>query len=288
MQYHGRRQRSGTRHAIMLEAFLQENRLLAAVGGTAVLAVVVLLVGALVTRLFNRLRQASARRERAFDDGYAGGWSRADDTGSQHALPAPRETAPVVRRTGFGFGVVMVAFLVGLVLGGAGIAVSSRNVATAVASLVAFVEPEPPVVEGQTPRAGAGGDSPGQGLLSATEPAPPVPSASPAEVRAELATFAERLKSSLPRPAGPELALTSVELDGMRLSLGYAVARIMAEDEAKAFDAYIVRTVKSLFCGRDSREIRFLSENGAVFDMEYVDPEGETVAKLTVEPGFCA
>ena len=66
------------------------------------------------------------------------------------------------------------------------------------------------------------------------------------------------------------------------------VARVMAEDEAKAFDAYIMRTVKSLFCGRDSREIRFLNENGAVFDMEYVDPAGQTVTRLTVEPGFCA
>ena len=59
-------------------------------------------------------------------------------------------------------------------------------------------------------------------------------------------------------------------------------------DEAKAFDAYIMRTVKSLFCGKDSREIRFLSTNGVIFDMAYVDPEGHTVTKLTVEPGFCA
>lgn len=272
----------------MLEAFLEEHRLLAAVGGTVVLAVVVLLAGALLTSLFDRRRRASAGREAAFDDGYAAGWSGADDAGPQHAFAAPREAPPVIRRTGFGFGVVMVAFLVGLVLGGAGIAVSSRNVATAVASLVAFVEPEPPAVNGQAEGVRAAGDSPGAGLPPAAVPPPPVPSASPAEVRAELATFAERLKSRLPRPAGPELALTRVEVDGMRLSLGYAVARTMAEDEAKAFDAYIIRTVKSLFCGRDSREIRFLSENGAVFDMEYVDPEGETVAKLTVEPGFCA
>ena len=96
------------------------------------------------------------------------------------------------------------------------------------------------------------------------------------------------MKASLPRAAGPELSLTRVDLDGLRLSLGYAVARVMPDDEAKAFDAYIMRTVKSLFCGKDSREIRFLSANGAVFDMEYVDPEGHTVTKLTVNPGFCA
>jgi hypothetical protein len=96
------------------------------------------------------------------------------------------------------------------------------------------------------------------------------------------------LQASLPRAAGPELSLTRVDLDGMRLSLGYAVGRVMAKDETQAFDAYILRTVRSLFCGRESREIRFLSENGVVFDMEYTDPSGRTVSKLTVAPGFCA
>ena len=120
------------------------------------------------------------------------------------------------------------------------------------------------------------GDPPSVGVATATE------------VSAKLAIFADRLKASLPRAAGPELSLTRVDLDGMRLSLGYAVGRVMAEDETRAFDAYIMRTVKSLFCGRESREIRFLSENGVVFDMEYTGPGGETVTRLTVEPGFCA
>jgi hypothetical protein len=197
----------------------------------------------------------------------------------EDAVPAPPPAAEPNIRRGFGFGVVMVAFLVGLLLGGAGLAVSSRSVATAVSALVASVEAPPGPVAA---------DSAETPPSSRPEPSPSVATATPSEVRAELATFAERLRSSLPRAAGPELSLTRVDLDGMRLRLGYAVARVMAEDEAKAFDAYIMRTVKSLFCGRDSREIRFLSENGAVFDMEYVDPVGQTVAKLTVEPGFCA
>ena len=60
----------------------------------------------------------------------------------------------------------------------------------------------------------------------------------------------------------------------------------MAEDETEAFDAYIMRTVKSLFCGRESREIRFLNENGVAFEMEYTDPRGKTVTRLTIAPGF--
>ena len=114
------------------------------------------------------------------------------------------------------------------------------------------------------------------------------PAATPAEVSEKLAVFAGLLNASLPRAAGPELSLTSVKLDGMRLSLGYAVARVMADDETKAFDAYIMRTAKSLFCGQGSREIRFLNDNGVVFDMAYTDPQGRTVTSLTVAPGFCA
>jgi len=288
MQYDGCDQPLGTHHATMLGAFVQENPLVAAIAGTVVLALVFLLAGASITHLFDRRRQASARHEPVFDEGYAADWSRADDPDGLPVVATPQAMASSRgRRSGFGFGVVMVAFLVGLVLGGAGIAVSSRSVATAVASLVEFVEPMPPAPSGQASGSLAAG-APDVGIEPPPESLPPVRVATPPEVRAELAAFAERLKASLPRAAGPELSLMRVDLDGMRLSLGYAVARVMAEDEAKAFDGYIMRTVKSLFCGRDSREIRFLSENGVVFDMEYVDPDGQTVTRLTVAPGFCA
>ena len=57
---------------------------------------------------------------------------------------------------------------------------------------------------------------------------------------------------------------------------------------AAAFDAYVMRTIKSLFCGKEAREIRFLNESGIAFHMVYADPRGQTVAKLTVPPHFCA
>lgn len=271
----------------MIGAFVQENPLLAAIAGTIAVALVVLLAGALVSYLLDRRRRASAALEPRDDDGYGNTWGRADETGRPATALPQGVAAHSGRRSGFGLGVVMVAFLVGLVLGGAGIAVSSRNVASAVASLVEFVEPPAPA-SGQRAPGGGVADSPEAGPGPRPAPSSPVPVATASEVRAELVNFAEKLKASLPRPVGPELSLNRVDLDGLRLSLGYAVARVMPDDEARAFDAYIMRTVKSLFCGRDSREIRFLSENGAVFDMEYVDPSGQTVTRLTVEPGFCA
>jgi hypothetical protein len=272
----------------MLGAFVKENPLVAAIAGTVVLALVLLVAGAVVTHLFGRRPRLSARQDSVIDEGYGAGWSRADDPGAAYAASAPQPTlSPRPRRSGFGFGVVMVAFLVGLVLGGAGIAVSSRSVATAVSSLVEFVEPMPPVIDGR-PTASLAEVPPDVGIGPKPESLPPVRIATPLEVSAELAAFAERLKASLPRAAGPELSLMRVDVTGRRLSLGSAGARDLAADAPTAFDAYIMRTVKSLFCGRDSREIRFLSENGVVFDMEYLDPEGRTVTRLTVEPGFCA
>jgi hypothetical protein len=275
----------------MLGAFAHENPLIAAIAGTVLLALVVLTAGALISRLFDRRRRRVPEREQpVFDAGDPVDWSHTEPSGAEYAIGTVQAAAPPrARRSGFGFGVVMVAFLVGLVTGGAGIAVSSRSVATAVASLVELVESGPPAAGGalQASSGVAAGASPG-GVKPSPDDSPPVKVATPPEVSAKLATFAEQLRASLPRAAGPELSLTRVELDGMRLSLGYAVARVMAEDETRAFDAYIMRTVKSLFCGRESREIRFLSENGVVFDMEYTDPEGATVTRLTVEPGFCA
>ena len=107
-------------------------------------------------------------------------------------------------------------------------------------------------------------------------------------MKARLAVFAGNLKTSLPKDAGPEIALTTVATSEMTLSLGYSVGRVMANDEIPQFNAYIMRTIKSLFCGKEAREIRFLNDNGVAFYMEYTDPRGETVAKLAVPPGFCA
>ena len=73
-------------------------------------------------------------------------------------------------------------------------------------------------------------------------------------MKARLAVFAGNLKSSLPKDAGPEIALTTVDTSEMTLSLGYSVGRVMADGEIPQFNAYIMRTIKSLFCGKEARE----------------------------------
>ena len=77
-------------------------------------------------------------------------------------------------------------------------------------------------------------------------------------------------------------------MEGTTLNLGYGVGRVVPPDEVAAFEAYIERTVRSLFCAREAREIRYLSDSGIDFHMTYVDPSGITVTELTVTPGFCA
>ena len=199
-------------------------------------------------------------------------------------------------RRGFGFGALTAAFLIGLVGGAAGIVVSSKGITSAVGTLAELIDlGAADVGEGvQTDGSGetkAGETSRATAAASAApvvETTAPTGAATPTDVRAKLATFVEGLKENLPRAAGPELSLTRVDIDGMTLNLGYAVGRVMDETETEAFGGYIMRTVQSLFCGRESREIRFLNENGVAFEMEYTDPRGNTVTKLTIPPDFCA
>jgi hypothetical protein len=266
----------------MFGSFFTDNPLLAAIAVTAAIAVAVLLLGTGIVRLFG-LRRSPAAAGGAGSPETVAGWD--------YAHPQPVATPAVwtpdagephrrSRRSGFGFGAVGLAFLLGVVAGGVGLALSSRQVATAVAPLLAMVEPA--LLEANPDTAD------GEAIDSAAEGVAGGGTAGTTDVGARLAAFADKLKASLPRAAGPELALTRVDLNGTRLSLGYAVGRVMAPEETQAFDAYIMRTAKSLFCGQESREIRSLSEAGVVFDMEYVDPAGATVTRLTVEPGFCA
>ena len=78
-----------THHTIMLlGAFVRENPLFAAIGGTVLLALVVLLAGAAISHLFDRRRQASVRHEPVFDEGDPVDWSRPEPSGAGHA-PAP-------------------------------------------------------------------------------------------------------------------------------------------------------------------------------------------------------
>jgi hypothetical protein len=141
---------------------------------------------------------------------------------------------------------------------------------------------------------GAGGVAPAPVAAPGGEPGPPgrpapqVSATPDPEVLTRLADFAASLEQSLPRPAGPELSLTRVSVDGATLNLAYGVARVVPPEEVDDFQAYVDRTVRSLFCAREAREVRYLSQNGVDFHMTYVDPSGVTVTELTVTPKFCA
>ncbi len=272
----------------MFESVIRESPLLAAIAGTVLAALVILLVGALISNLVDRRRKrASARREPAFD-GDPVDWATAQPArGPVWAVEPTRD-----RRRGFGFGALTAAFLMGLVGGAAGIVISSKGLTTAVGTLAELIDLGPADSRDEVQPGGAGAGTQraaaAVSAFTAEETAVRDSPATSADVRTKLAAFADGLKESLPRAAGPELSLTRVDIDGMTLNLGYAVGRVMDEVETQAFDGYIMRTVKSLFCGRESKEIRFLNENGVAFEMEYTDPRGKTVTKLTIAPHFCA
>jgi len=209
-------------------------------------------------------------------------------------VPARAPDPPVTVRRGFGLAALTMAFLLGIAVGIGAMATSRDRIATALASLVAAIKPpadapgEAPV-PAASPAVASPEAAPAEAGAGDTGPEPAVAAAGPTpEVLARLSSLAARLEDSLPRPAGPDMTLTSVEVDGATLRLGYAVGRTMPESETKAFDAYVARTARSLFCDRESVELSNLNASGVVFEMQYADPDGNTVTKLTVDQGFCA
>jgi hypothetical protein len=235
-------------------------------------------LSAIVSAIRSRRKAAAIRQEPSF------GRVRMDTARLEASLPdrgsakKAADAPPVLLepRRRFSWGVLVLAFVVGFGGGAAGYFLSSTGRFDS-----AFR-----IVSGLIGTASTAGEAEGLGIPS--ESAAGDRSAASADVTKRLADFAGKLKERLPRDAGPEMALTSVEVDGLMLSLGYSVGRALEEAEIPAFDGYVMRTVKSLFCGKDAKELRFLNDNGVSFHMTYDDLGGDVVARLTLPPNFCA
>lgn len=281
----------------MIGSIIGESPLLAAVLG-AVLAVFVFLVAAALisswrARGLQERPPVAARHEPIFELAPVEALEPPDSVAppvDERILDAPRH------RRRFGAGAVTLSFLLGMVVGVGTLAFyMSDRFGPAVEMLTALIPASPSDAaqkaadaDASLGTAFAADDPPPLPAVSVPKPGDPTVDESASDVEKRMAAFARKLKESLPREAGPELSLISVESNGMTLSLGYAVGRELGEVEIHAFDAYIMRTVKSLFCGQSAREIRFLNDNGVAFHMAYSDPKGATVARLTVPPGYCA
>jgi len=273
-----------------LEAFVRESPVLAAVAGTIGAILLLLMLGALISNRRQKRRPTPAPvppppRESDL-------YTTAPDLAAAaylDDLPARAPEPPVIVRRGFGLAALTIAFVVGIVVGIGAMTTSREQIASALASLVAIIDPPaggpvnaavPAAADRPTELEAAGSTEPGPLAASA-------PSGPSSEVLARLSSLAARLEESLPRPAGPDMTLTSVEVDGATLRLGYAVGRTMPESQSRAFDAYVERTARSLFCAEESAELNSLNASGVVFEMQYADPDGKTVTKLTVDRDFC-
>ncbi|WP_421726155.1 hypothetical protein [Bauldia sp.] len=191
----------------------------------------------------------------------------------------------------FGFVALLVSFIVGAVAGGGGLVVLSNDgdLDSSMRSMVHLADTASSRALAAMGWGGTEEAAPGAPALdSGLDVEEPVGEAAASEVAARLANFAARLKGTLPREAGPEFALTSVDMEGMTLNLGYTIARPMREADRPAFDGFIMRSVRSLFCGEGSQEIRFLNDHGVAFRMTYRDALGETFTQLDVPPSYCA
>lgn len=287
----------------MLGSIIQQNPLFAGVIAAIIAVLLILILSAVVSSRWSRRKVETVvadpvRREPVFvgEEGEPQAErppERITYTEAEPYRPPLQEHPERPRRGRFGFAALSMAFLTGLVAGvGTMTLSSSGQLRSALRSFVALAETVLP----QDEEADAPGAAPRAEQVVAVpeadkaDPAPSLPSfdAEKREVAARLAAFADRLKQTLPRDAGPELVLTGVETSGMTVNLSYAVGRPVPKVEVAAFDAYVMRAVKSLFCGKESRELRYLNDNGVAFHMAYVDPDGETVAKLTIPADFCA
>jgi hypothetical protein len=271
-----------------LEAFVRESPVLAAVAGTIGAILLLLMLGALISNRRQKRRPAPVPPPHREPDLY----TTAPDLAAAaylDDLPVRAPEPPVVVRHGFSLAALTIAFVLGIVVGIGAMTTSREQIASALASLVAVIDPPAGGPVSAAVPAAADPPKPVEAAGSVDQGPAPAEAASgpPPEILARLSSLAARLEASLPRPAGPDMTLTSVAVDGATLRLGYAVGRAMPESESKAFDAYVERTARSLFCADESAELNSLNTNGVVFEMQYADPDGKTVTKLTVDQDFC-
>lgn len=266
----------------MLESIIAGSPVLTLAVASLAGIFLLLVIGAAVSNWHDRRRvESAAEAEREARDAYPLAYSSpayqpAPTTYLADPVPEAVEAAP--RRRGFGFAALSLAFVFGVGAGVATMVMARDEIADGLAQLAALVD-----ADGPAPGPVAGG-----GVPAGAEGTPPPPIPRGLDVEARLAAFAASLQQTLPRPAGPELSLTRVAVEGATLNLGYDIGRVVPPDEVDDFRGYIDRTVRSLFCAREAREVRYLSENGVDFHMTYVDPSGITVTELTVTPEFCA
>ena len=275
-----------------LQSFIAENPIVVAVVALVVVVFVVALVGGIVSGLRGRRRRAAIRREPRLygvgdgDDDMPAYADAPAEAGTAMAARAESAAGPRPARRGFGLAALTLAFCLGVVAGVAAMLTSRAEIANGLARLSALVAGDATAPAGAAPAV-----APALAEDGAAEPpsAGPAPVAEPpaADIAPRLAAFAASLEESLPRQAGPDLSLQRVSLDGTTLNLDYGVARVLPPDEVPAFQAYIDRTVRSLFCAEEAREIRYLSRNGVVFHMTYADSSGARVSELSVTPAYC-
>lgn len=297
----------------MLGSIIERSPLLAGIVAAVVAVLVLLVVSAVISSRWGKRKAApvvaapQVRQEPVFGGELAEprpqtvSYTRAqpyrdpvEELAEIEEVEEEEPLGPLRHRRRFGFAALSLAFLVGLGAGVGAMALSSSGQLNAMmrsfVALANTVLPAGEVDGGKTtvPNAKAAKPEKQDAGEALPLPSPESDGAGTGEVAERLAAFTDRLKESLPRDAGPELILTGVETSGMTVNLSYAVGRPVPKVEVSAFDAYVMRAIKSLFCGKDSRELRYLNENGVAFNMDYVDPTGETVAKLTVPADFCA
>lgn len=289
----------------MIETIIQRSPALAAIIAVIAVIFILLLIGAVMPGRRRRRRAEAyaetypARREPDF---------YRDDPPEEHGYypvyqPAPAPTARPQRR-GFGLAAVILAFLLGLGTGTVAMLTARAEIGEMLSRLADALRTQPeqpsstaapappvatPAVQAATDIAPEPTAAPPPPAAATPTPAPaPEPTITPAaDVGPRLEAFAANLREGLTGREGQELALETVAVEDRTVRLGYKLNRILALEETQPFRDHVTRSVTSLFCARESSEVRYLSQNGVVFELAYTDASGVTVSEITVTPSYC-
>jgi hypothetical protein len=284
----------------MLAATLRDNPMLT----YALLALIVLFV-ILLARIFVGRRVASDKRPRPEGKRREPGFSGRD---LEEDYGPRRDGPPLLDEGGrYGFRGLVLAFVLGIVVGYGGLALTARpevlgKVRTLAADLLSDAAQRiggattpPGSAPEQAPKAQpqAAAEPPPPAGSAATPPAPPKggdaePAPAPFDRNAAIASFVERMKRVLPKQVDAATTLVRVDADDDVITLGFSLAEVVPPESFRELGDRVKTQFNDTVCKVDKPgELRVLNDAGVTFWIVYSDQVGTTVARLLIAPKYC-
>jgi hypothetical protein len=294
--------------------FARSNPIVAVFALVAVLSA----VGLLLTLLFRRredddfgpLRAGGGLPEPGFgrassyfdEAGYEGaskGFGRpAKPRRARSARSGPRPAAARGEREGFGFSALVMAFIIGLFVGGGVLAFAGgANFDHAYKTAFRYAKRAIALVSDAKPRAELTKTDDTPLLSSSTstgsikkdgDKLPTLETAATVPLGRRTETYVRSIARQLPKRIDEVTSLVSASLQDRAVLLGYAVQQSISEADSGAFADAMRAQIQERTCALSkSSEMRDLNDEGVEFRLVYSDTNGKTLARINLPAGFC-